>query len=55
MWHKISLEQSVYSFVDVSEHSVIVEMSGKTKRVDAFLSLLKPFGLIECARTGGSL
>ena len=41
--------------VDVSEHSVIVEMSGKTKRVDAFLSLLKPFGLIECARTGGSL
>ncbi|RPD78342.1 acetolactate synthase [Lentinus tigrinus ALCF2SS1-7] len=38
--------------VDVSEHSVIVEMSGKTKRVDAFLSLLKPFGLIECARTG---
>ncbi|TFK92029.1 acetolactate synthase [Polyporus arcularius HHB13444] len=38
--------------VDVSEHSVIVEMSGKTKRVEAFLSLLKPFGLIESARTG---
>ena len=38
--------------VDVSEHSVIVEMSGKTKRVEAFLSLLKPFGLLESARTG---
>ncbi|KAI0695937.1 acetolactate synthase [Cerioporus squamosus] len=38
--------------VDVSEHSVIVEMSGKTKRVEAFLALLKPFGLLESARTG---
>lgn len=38
--------------VDVSEHSVIVELCGKTKRVEAFLSLLKPFGLLESARTG---
>jgi len=38
--------------VDVSEHSVIVEMSGKTSKVEAFLSLLKPFGLLESARTG---
>ena len=38
--------------VDVSEHSVIVEMCGKTSRVEAFLSLLKPFGVLEAARTG---
>ncbi|OSD03909.1 acetolactate synthase [Trametes coccinea BRFM310] len=38
--------------VDVSEHSVIVEMCGKTKRVEAFLTLLKPFGVLESARTG---
>ncbi|KAI0036872.1 acetolactate synthase [Vararia minispora EC-137] len=38
--------------VDVSEHSVIVEMSGKTSRVEAFLALVKPFGIIESARTG---
>jgi acetolactate synthase small subunit len=38
--------------VDVSENSVIVEMSGKTTRVEAFLSLVKPFGIIESARTG---
>ena len=38
--------------VDVSEHSVIVEMSGKTSKVEAFLNLLKPFGLLESARTG---
>ena len=40
--------------VDVSEHSVIVEMCGKTKRVEAFLTLLKPFGVLESARTGRS-
>ena len=38
--------------VDVSENSVIVEMSAKTSRVEAFLSLLKPFGILESARSG---
>ena len=38
--------------VDVSENSVIVELSGKSARMNAFLSLLKPFGIIESARTG---
>lgn len=45
-------EQFGARMVDVSEHSVIVEMSGKTSKVEAFLSLLKPFGLLESARTG---
>lgn len=45
-------EQFGARIVDVSENSVIVEMSGKTNRVEAFLSLLKPFGIIESARTG---
>ena len=45
-------EQFGARLVDVSEHSVIVEMSGKTAKVEAFLSLLKPFGLLESARTG---
>jgi acetolactate synthase small subunit len=40
--------------VDVSEHSVIVELTAKTSRVEAFLSLLKPFGILESARTGMS-
>ncbi|KAF8659227.1 hypothetical protein AX16_001887 [Volvariella volvacea WC 439] len=38
--------------VDVSEHSVIVELTAKTARVEAFLGLLKPFGILEAARTG---
>lgn len=38
--------------VDVSEHSVIVELTAKSSRVEAFLNLLKPFGILEAARTG---
>ena len=38
--------------VDVSDNSVIVELTAKTTRVVAFLNLLKPFGILESARTG---
>jgi acetolactate synthase-1/3 small subunit len=38
--------------VDMSENSVIVELTGKSSRVEAFLSLLQPFGILESARTG---
>ena len=38
--------------VDVSEYSVIVELTAKTSRVEAFLSLVKSFGILEAARTG---
>lgn len=38
--------------VDIAENSVIVELSGKSSRVDAFLGLMRPFGVLESARTG---
>ncbi|GEM10131.1 acetolactate synthase small subunit [Rhodotorula toruloides] len=38
--------------VDVSNDSVIVEMTGKTSRVDAFLKLVRPYGILEAARSG---
>lgn len=38
--------------VDVSENSVIIELSAKSERVDAFLGLLKGWGILESARTG---
>lgn len=52
--HSISVlaDQFGAKIVDVSEHSVIVELTAKTTRVEAFLSLLKPFGILEAARTG---
>jgi acetolactate synthase-1/3 small subunit len=52
--HSISILASQFGakIVDVSDNSVIVEMTAKTSRVEAFLSLVKPFGLLESARTG---
>lgn len=54
--HSISVlaKQFGAKIVDVSENSVIVELTAKTTRVEAFLNLLKPFGILEAARTGTS-
>lgn len=38
--------------VDISDSSCIVELSAKPARVSAFLKLLEPFGVLECARSG---
>ena len=38
--------------VDVTKRSVVVEVTGACDKVDAFESLVRPFGLIEMARTG---
>jgi acetolactate synthase I/III small subunit len=38
--------------VDVSKRSLIVEVTGTCDKVDAFEALLRPFGLVEMARTG---
>jgi acetolactate synthase I/III small subunit len=38
--------------VDVTKRSVIVEVTGTCDKVDAFERLVRPFGLIEMARTG---
>src|ERR1700733_13212878 len=40
--------------VDVSKRSVIVEVTGTYEKVEAFEQLVRPFGLIEMARTGGN-
>ena len=38
--------------VDVTKRSVVVEVTGDCDKVDAFEGLVRPFGLIEMARTG---
>jgi len=38
--------------VDVSRKNVMVELSGPEKKLDAFIDLVKPFGIGELARTG---
>jgi acetolactate synthase-1/3 small subunit len=38
--------------VDVTKRSVVIEVTGTFDKVDAFEALVRPFGLIEMARTG---
>jgi acetolactate synthase-1/3 small subunit len=38
--------------VDVTKRSVTIEVTGTCEKVDAFERLVRPFGLIEMARTG---
>ncbi|KAK6336040.1 hypothetical protein TWF730_003412 [Orbilia blumenaviensis] len=38
--------------LDISTSNVIVEVSAKPARIDAFMKLIAPFGILESARTG---
>jgi acetolactate synthase I/III small subunit len=38
--------------IDVSKRSVIVEVTGSWEKIEAFERMVRPFGLIEMARTG---
>jgi acetolactate synthase-1/3 small subunit len=38
--------------VDVTRRSIVAEVTGTCDKVDAFEQLLRPFGLVEMARTG---
>lgn len=38
--------------LDISNNNCIVELSAKPTRIDAFLKLIQPFGILESARTG---
>ncbi|EIW67638.1 hypothetical protein TREMEDRAFT_57495 [Tremella mesenterica DSM 1558] len=38
--------------VDMGEDNCIVELVAKSRRIDAFLSLMRPFGVLEAARSG---
>ena len=38
--------------VDVSLESLMMEITGTSNKIDAFINLMKPFGVKEVARTG---
>jgi len=38
--------------VDVSKDAVMIEISGQEGKIQAFIELMRPFGIIELARTG---
>lgn len=60
MRHKHEHLQSITYFthqfkgkvLDISTNSCIVELSAKPSRIDSFMKLIAPFGILESARTG---
>lgn len=40
------------SIVDVNPDHVMIEMSGQERKIEAFITAVKPFGIIEMVRTG---
>ena len=51
---EISELASIFSgrIVNVSLDSVVVEISGQERKVEAFIELMRPFGILEVVRTG---
>jgi acetolactate synthase-1/3 small subunit len=38
--------------VDVASDRVIIEISGQERKIEAFIELMRPFGILELVRTG---
>lgn len=38
--------------VDVSQEQVMIEISGQEQKIEAFIDLMRPFGIVELVRTG---
>jgi acetolactate synthase-1/3 small subunit len=38
--------------VDISRESILVEISGQETKIEAFIDLMRPYGILELARTG---
>jgi acetolactate synthase-1/3 small subunit len=38
--------------VDVGAEEVMVEISGQERKIDAFIELMRPYGIVELVRTG---
>ncbi|AYA77203.1 MULTISPECIES: acetolactate synthase small subunit [unclassified Robertmurraya] len=40
------------SVIDVSKDSLVIQLTGESDKVEAFIELIKPYGIKELARTG---
>jgi acetolactate synthase I/III small subunit len=38
--------------VDISAENLMIEISGQERKIEAFIELMRPYGIIELARTG---
>jgi len=40
------------SIIDIGKDSLVIQLTGETNKIEAFLELIKPYGIKEIARTG---
>ena len=40
------------SVIDVSKESLVIQITGESTKIEAFIELLRPYGIKELARTG---
>ena len=38
--------------VDISHDTLMIEISGQERKIEAFIELMRPYGILELARTG---
>ncbi len=38
--------------VDISQTTLMIEISGQEQKIEAFIELMRPYGIVELARTG---
>ena len=38
--------------VDISSENLMIEISGQERKIEAFIELMRPYGILELARTG---
>ncbi len=38
--------------VDISPNTLMIEISGQEQKIEAFIQLMRPYGILELARTG---
>ena len=38
--------------VDISSENLMIEISGQEQKIEAFIQLMRPYGILELARTG---
>lgn len=38
--------------VDIGQETMMIEISGREDKIDAFIDLMRPYGILELARTG---
>ena len=53
---RVEISQLVEMFrgrvVDITADTLIVEVSGQETKIEAFIDLMRPYGIVELARTG---